>query len=170
VRRNRQAKHAPAEEAKLFLSLAERMILKHTGLDAILSSNSTLPASQSYFDGSPAQVEHFLLLLSVLTKQSKWRESFQLLETPAGRRHVGLPLPKTSGPAEENDPSSPLGICSPSLGNKGKGKIEGASDGPVAGEGIVGNPDVKEIRWKVVTTLEMWKEIREEMTWRVRNG
>ena len=37
-------------------------------------------------------------------------------------------------------------------------------------ESLVGNIDVKEVRWKVVETLGLWSEIKEEMRWRLKQG
>ncbi|KDN52740.1 hypothetical protein K437DRAFT_272253 [Tilletiaria anomala UBC 951] len=136
--------------AAVSLELAERMILKHTSVEAFFASlSSTSPVEPdmalfSYFDGSTSEVEQFHILLSTLTKQGKWREAFATLQSDAGRIHCGLnPLRDPKDVAPSYDTRTPV-------------------------QGLVGNPDIKEIRQEVMRRLQLWKDIKEEAMLQVK--
>lgn len=155
---------------KLSLPLAEGMIRKHVSLDTLLdSTTSNQPPGERqqaapFFTGTPAELEKYQVVLAVLNKQSKWDVAYQLLETPAGRAHAGLP----AGPLFHKD-DKPADAPLPDY--LGETKLPRSAQAQAQQEaGILGNIDLRETRWETMRQLGKWSELVEELTWRFLHG
>lgn len=149
---------------KLSLPLAEGMIRKHISLEAMLDP-AVADSPAPFFVGTPAELEKFQVVLAVLTKAGKWDVAYQLLETPAGRAHAGLPSESLFNSAGKPTDAILLAdgddVLLPNVQAQAQAQQEA---------GILGNIDLRETRWETLRQLRKWPELAAELSWRFHHG